>query len=71
LQYEQKGYAVYMLAGKPYGTLYIGVTGDLPTRITQHREGTVEGFTKKYGVKTLVWFENLISSTLPFNARRP
>jgi putative endonuclease len=58
LRYEQKVYAVYMLASKPYGTLYIGVTGDLPTRITQHREHQFEGFTKKYNVTRLVWFEN-------------
>jgi putative endonuclease len=54
---EEKLYAVYILASKPYGTLYIGVTGDLITRITQHRSSEVPGFTKRYGVKTLVWFE--------------
>ena len=48
---------VYMLASKLYGTLYIGVTGDLIRRIYQHREGSVEGFTKQYDVKRLVWFE--------------
>jgi putative endonuclease len=55
---EQKIYSVYIMASKKNGTLYIGVTGDLPTRITQHKEGLVEGFTKKYNVKTLVWFES-------------
>ena len=39
------------------GTLYIGVTSDLPGRVWQHKEGTADGFTKKYGCKTLVWFE--------------
>jgi len=54
---EQRIYAVYILASKKNGTLYIGVTGDLPTRITQHKEGLVEGFTKRHGAKTLVWYE--------------
>jgi putative endonuclease len=48
---------VYMMASKPYGTLYIGVTSNLSERVWHHREGLVPGFTKKYGVKTLVWFE--------------
>ncbi len=46
-----------MLASKPYGTLYVGVTNDLLRRVTEHREGKVAGFTKKYDVTTLVWFE--------------
>jgi putative endonuclease len=48
---------VYILASKPYGTLYIGVTGDLIRRTFEHRNGAVEGFTKRYDVKRLVWFE--------------
>ncbi len=39
------------------GTLYIGVTGDLVKRAWQHREGALDGFTKRYGCKYLVWFE--------------
>jgi putative endonuclease len=54
---EEKLYAVYIMASAHYGTLYIGVTGDIISRSTQHREGLVEGFTKKYGVHRLVWFE--------------
>jgi putative endonuclease len=50
-------YFVYMLASGHYGTLYIGVTNDLERRLHQHREGLIPGFTKKYGVKKLVWFE--------------
>jgi putative endonuclease len=50
-------YFVYMLASRPNGTLYIGVTGNLPNRISDHRENFREGFTKKYGVHRLVWFE--------------
>ena len=49
--------AVYILASKYNGTLYIGVTSNLPQRVYQHRESLVEGFTKKYDVKTLVYFE--------------
>jgi len=45
------------MASKPYGTLYIGVTGDLAGRAYGHRENLLEGFTKKYGVHLLVWFE--------------
>jgi putative endonuclease len=50
-------YFVYMLASKPQGTLYTGVTNDLMRRVYEHREGLVPGFTKKYAVKTLVWYE--------------
>jgi putative endonuclease len=49
--------AVYILASKPYGTLYIGVTSNLASRLEAHRSGTVEGFTKRYGVTRLVYFE--------------
>jgi putative endonuclease len=48
---------VYLLASQRNGTLYIGVTSDLIKRVYQHREGMVEGFTKRYDVKTLVWYE--------------
>ena len=49
--------AVYVLASRRNGTLYTGVTSDLPGRIYQHRTGLIRGFTRDYGVKTLVWFE--------------
>jgi putative endonuclease len=49
--------AVYMLASRRNGTLYIGVTSDLPGRIWEHREAKGSAFTSKYGVFTLVWFE--------------
>ena len=49
--------AVYMMANKPYGTLYIGVTADLMTRVHQHREGSRQSFTATHGLKRLVWFE--------------
>jgi putative endonuclease len=52
---EKQGY-VYIMASKRNGTLYIGVTSDLPGRVWQHKEGTFDGFTKKYGCKILVWY---------------
>ena len=48
---------VYILASKPRGTLYIGVTSDLSKRVQMHRDDIVDGFTKRYGVHTLVYFE--------------
>lgn len=48
---------VYILASKRNGTLYVGVTSNLAQRIWQHKNDQVEGFTKKYKVHTLVWFE--------------
>jgi putative endonuclease len=49
--------AVYMMANRKNGTLYTGVTSNLPQRASQHRAGTVGGFTKQYGCKLLVWYE--------------
>ena len=49
--------AVYIMASRKHGTLYIGVTSDLRNRIAEHREGQIAGFTQRYGVKRLVWFE--------------
>ena len=48
---------VYIVASKRHGTLYTGVTSDLPRRAYEHREGLVKGFTAKYGCKMLVWYE--------------
>jgi predicted GIY-YIG superfamily endonuclease len=48
---------VYLLASKPYGTLYIGSTFDLARRIWQHKTRAIPGFTAKYSVDRLVWFE--------------
>jgi putative endonuclease len=52
-----RSYYVYLLASRRRGTLYLGVTSELPKRVWQHRQGLVEGFTKRYGVKMLVWCE--------------
>jgi len=49
--------AVYLLASKRNGTLYIGVSSNLPARIWQHKNNQVEGFTQKYQVHQLVYFE--------------
>ena len=51
------GYWVYVLTNKPRGTLYIGVTNDLIRRTHEHRAGLVDGFSKRYQLKTLVHFE--------------
>ena len=48
---------VYILASQRNGTLYIGVTSNLVKRIWEHKTNTVKGFTKKYSVHTLVWYE--------------
>ena len=49
--------AVYILANKRNGTLYVGVTSDLVKRVWEHKNNFVEGFTKRYGVHNLVWYE--------------
>jgi putative endonuclease len=49
--------AVYILASNRNGTLYIGVTSDLVQRVRQHKNDVIDGFTKKYGVHSLVYFE--------------
>ncbi len=52
----REGY-VYILASKRNGTLYVGVTSDLVKRVWEHRNDVVDGFTKRYGVHRLVWYE--------------
>jgi putative endonuclease len=48
---------VYLLASKPYGTLYVGTTSDLARRVWEHKNKRVPGFTERYQVERLVWFE--------------
>ena len=48
---------VYILASKPNGTIYLGVTSNLPQRVWQHQGDFVGGFTRRYGVHRLVWYE--------------
>lgn len=50
-------YYVYIVTNKPFGTLYIGVTNDLIRRIYEHKEKLVPGFTKRYGLNQLVYYE--------------
>ena len=55
---KNHNYYIYILASKKNGTLYIGMTNNLLRRIYEHRNCTLEGFTKKYGIKKLVYFEH-------------
>ena len=67
---EAKQFHVYMLASAPNGTLYIGVTSDLVKRVWQHKEGLADGFSKQYGIKTLVWFEPQGSAETAINREK-
>ena len=61
---------VYMLASRRNGTVYIGMTDDLTRRYFEHKNGTIKGFTKTYGVKMLVWFEEHGSRETAFARER-
>ena len=52
-----KQFYIYILASKPNGTLYTGVTSNLIQRVWQHKHDVIQGFTRKYNVKTLVYYE--------------
>lgn len=65
---EEVGGWAYLLASAHLGTLYIGSTRDIIRRVYEHREGLMPGFTKKYGVARLVWFE-MFSSVVDAYAR--
>ncbi len=54
-------YFAYILASQRNGTLYVGITNDLLRRVWQHKQGTADGFTKRYRVNLLVWFEETAS----------
>lgn len=54
---DQKIYYVYVMASKRNGTLYVGVTGNLTKRVFEHRNNLTEGFTKKYSIHNLVYYE--------------
>jgi putative endonuclease len=55
-------YWVYIMTSKPFGTLYVGMTSELVSRAYQHREGLVEGFTKRHNVKLLVFYEEHVTA---------
>ena len=57
----EKHPAVYMMASRFRGTLYTGVTSDLWSRVCDHQNDTTPGFTSRYGVKLLVWYEHRLS----------
>lgn len=59
---------VYILASKPNGTLYVGVTNDLARRVSEHKSDAVEGFTQRYAVHTLVYAE--FHDTMPLAIER-
>lgn len=65
-----KNFFIYILASKRNGTLYIGVTSNLQRRIAQHKEGAVDGFSKKYGTKLLVYFESVDSAEAAFTREK-
>ena len=54
-----RGY-VYILVSRRNGTLYVGVTSDLPRRVWEHKEGITGGFTSRYGLTRLVWYEEFL-----------
>jgi putative endonuclease len=56
-----RGYWVYMLASRPRGTLYIGVTNGIIRRVEQHRAGEASAFTRRYKVHRLVWYQQFAS----------
>ncbi|MFA5360139.1 MAG: GIY-YIG nuclease family protein [Patescibacteria group bacterium] len=55
--YKEKLSYLYIIASGKNGTLYIGITANLQNRINEHKQGLVEGFTKKYNIKNLVYYE--------------
>jgi putative endonuclease len=69
LQYRgMAGGYVYFMTNRPNGILYVGVTSDLVRRVFEHRSGFVEGFTRRYGLKRLVYFEKF--ETMPHAIQR-
>jgi putative endonuclease len=68
IHHDEMGAWLYILANKPGGTLYVGVANDLIRRVFEHRQGSVEGFTKRHNVKMLVYYEQ--HETVPLAIQR-
>ncbi|MBX3485767.1 GIY-YIG nuclease family protein [Phenylobacterium sp.] len=66
----ERTFYVYILASQRNGTLYVGVSGDLSRRIYEHRESLTPGFTTKYGVKHLVWYEDFPTADEAISAEK-
>jgi putative endonuclease len=69
-QVEDVPYYVYILANRKNGTLYIGLTNDLVRRVHDHKQGAIEGFTRKYQVNRLVFFETFEYGLAAFQRER-
>jgi putative endonuclease len=63
-------YYVYVMSSKKNGTLYTGVTNNLLKRVYEHKQGVVQGFTKRHEIKTLVWFEQTESIEAAINREK-
>jgi putative endonuclease len=61
---------VYIITDKPYGTLYIGQTNNLARRMFEHKNGLIEGFSKQYNLKSLVYYERYENPTEGFARER-
>ncbi|HEX3808510.1 MAG TPA: GIY-YIG nuclease family protein [Rhizomicrobium sp.] len=59
----ERNFCVYIMTNQPHGTLYVGVTNDIARRAYEHREGCSGGFTKRYGLKRLVYMESFPTAT--------
>lgn len=60
----ERQFYIYIMANKRNGTIYIGVTNDLARRVYEHREGLAKGFTSRYGLKSIVYYEVFDSVSL-------
>jgi putative endonuclease len=67
----ERTFCVYIMASQRNGTLYVGVTSDLSRRAYEHREGLIKGFTTRYGVTMLVWYERFptVDEAITFEKR--
>lgn len=63
-------YYLYIMTNSPHGVLYVGMTSDLPGRVTEHREKLLPGFTKRYNLTRLVWYEPHLDATIAAHRER-